>query len=115
MNIERPLVLTIAGHDPSGGAGLNADLKVFEQYKVYGFSVCTANTVQTDKEFFEINWVDAEVVKMQLEKLLQNFSIDFFKIGIIESAQLLKEVVEMIRSYCFDAKIIWDPILSSKQ
>lgn len=113
MNYERPIVLTIAGHDPSGGAGLNADLKVFEQHKVYGFSVCTANTVQTDKEFFDINWVDADVVKKQLETLLQNFSIDFFKIGIIESAQLLKEVVAMIRSYCFEAKIIWDPILSA--
>ena len=111
--MERPYVCTIAGHDPSGGAGLNADLKVFEQHMVYGFSVCTATTVQTDNEFFEINWVDAKIIKNQLLRLVKKFTIKFFKIGIIQSADLLKEVVEIIRFYYPDAKIIWDPILSA--
>ena len=83
MSLERPYVCTIAGHDPSGGAGLNADLKVFEQHMVYGFSVCTATTVQTDNEFFEINWVDAKIIKNQLLRLVKKFTIKFFKIGII--------------------------------
>ena len=47
----RPYVITIAGHDPSSGAGLNADIKTFENLKVYGLSVCSAITFQDEDNF----------------------------------------------------------------
>jgi len=51
MSENRPIVLTIAGLDPSGGAGVLADTKTFEQHKVYGFAINTGNTKQTEKAF----------------------------------------------------------------
>lgn len=113
LNSTRPFVLTIAGHDPSGGAGLTADVKTFEQHKVYGFSVCTANTVQTENKFFAINWLNADLVIIQLETLLKEYPIEFFKIGIIENGELLLRVLDCIEKYSKKPFIIWDPILSA--
>jgi len=53
---NRPYILTIAGFDPSGGAGLTADIKTFESLKCYGLAVCTANTVQNDTAFSACYW-----------------------------------------------------------
>lgn len=113
MSFSRPYVLTIAGHDPSGGAGLVADAKTFEQHKVYGFSVCTANTVQTENKFFATNWINPDLVIAQLEALLKEYRIEFFKIGIIESRDLLIRVLDCIEKYCEKPFVIWDPILSA--
>lgn len=55
MQTARPLVMSIAGFDPSGGAGLLADIKTFEQLKVKGLAVCTAMTLQTESEFLEFS------------------------------------------------------------
>jgi hydroxymethylpyrimidine/phosphomethylpyrimidine kinase len=51
MPENRPFVLSIAGFDPSGGAGILADCKTFEQHKVYGLAINTANTIQTEMSF----------------------------------------------------------------
>ena len=63
-------ILTIAGFDPSGGAGILADIKTFEQHKCIGMGVQTANTIQTENEFLSVNWIDENVVLKQLEMLL---------------------------------------------
>ena len=62
MSENRPFVLTIAGLDPSGGAGILADIKTFEQHKVAGFAISTANTIQTENTFYEIQWTDLSFV-----------------------------------------------------
>ena len=49
--MSRPFVVSIAGFDPSAGAGVLADVKTFEQHQVYGFAISTANTIQTENEF----------------------------------------------------------------
>lgn len=67
MQAERPFVLTIAGFDPSCGAGLTADIKTFEQLKVYGLAICTGLTLQTEDEFRSVNWRSLEEVKTELE------------------------------------------------
>jgi len=56
MASARKNVLSIAGFDPSAGAGLLADIKTFEQHKLNGLSVCTAITLQTENKFFSIKW-----------------------------------------------------------
>ena len=91
--VKRPYVLTIAGFDPSSGAGLTADVKTFEALKCYGLSVCTANTIQNDMEFEACHWTDLEIIKNQIELLFKRFSIDFVKIGIVENWGVLEEIV----------------------
>jgi hydroxymethylpyrimidine/phosphomethylpyrimidine kinase len=75
MSANRPLVLTIAGFDPSAGAGVLADVKTFEQHRVYGFAINTANTIQTENEFSGIQWTDLTFVLKSLEKLFNNYTI----------------------------------------
>ena len=82
---KHPKTLTIAGLDPSSGAGLTADIKTFEALKCYGLAVCTANTIQNDVEFDSCYWVDVSVIKNQIALLFKQFSINFVKIGIIEN------------------------------
>lgn len=69
MSEDRPFVLTIAGLDPSGGAGILADIKTFEQHKVNGFAISTANTIQTENQFYEIQWTDLSFVIGSIETL----------------------------------------------
>ena len=113
MQESRPFVLTIAGFDPSGGAGVLADAKTFEQHCVYGFAVNTGNTIQTENEFFEMQWTDIDFVLKSLDKLLQNYTIKAVKIGIIPSLDYLKEIVSLIKKLSPKTKIVWDTVLKS--
>ncbi|TYP77133.1 hydroxymethylpyrimidine/phosphomethylpyrimidine kinase [Aquimarina intermedia] len=110
---KRPFVLTIAGFDPSGGAGLTADIKTFEVLKVYGLAVCTANTVQDDTEFQSCHWTDIDVMKNQIDILFKRFTIDVVKIGIFENWSVLNQLLDIVLVKNSKIKIILDPVLSS--
>lgn len=109
----RPYILTISGFDPSNGAGLTADVKTIESLKAYAISVCTANTVQNDKEFAACYWTPIEVIKEQLEVLSNSFDFEFVKIGIIERWEVLNEVIDFVLAKNPNAKIVLDPVLKS--
>lgn len=109
----RPSVLTIAGFDPSGGAGVLADAKTFEQHHVYGFAVNTGNTIQTENQFFEIHWTDQAFVLKSLDKLFENYVIKTVKIGIVPSLDYLKKIVHAVKRLSPKTKIIWDTVLKS--
>lgn len=111
MSRKRPYCLTIAGFDPSGGAGLVADCKAFEQIHVQGLSVLTANTIQTEDQYFETNWVEQEQIIRQLTALLQRYPVHYFKIGLIENADVLLAVLNVIHQHSPAPFILWDPIL----
>lgn len=113
MPKNRPFVLTIAGFDPSGGAGILADAKTFEQHRVYGFAINTGNTIQTENEFFEMQWTDLAFVLKSMEKLFQNYNIKAVKIGIIPTLDYLKEIVSLVRKLSPQTNIIWDTVLKS--
>jgi hydroxymethylpyrimidine/phosphomethylpyrimidine kinase len=113
MQATRPNVLTIAGFDPSGGAGVLADCKTFEQHAVYGFGVCTAWTVQTDDSFLNIHWLSAEQIIEQLQPLLNKFMITACKIGIIDSPETLLEVIAFLKESIPSIQIVWDPVLKA--
>lgn len=113
MSANRPFVLTIAGFDPSGGAGILADAKTFEQHHVYGFAVNTGNTIQTENEFFEMQWTDLNFVLKSLAKLFENYTIKAVKIGIIPSLDYLREIVLVVKKLSPKTKIIWDTVLKS--
>ena len=109
----RPYVLSIAGFDPSGGAGILADIKAFEQHDVYGFGVCSALTVQSDTEFLKVQWLPAQEIIEQLEPLLSKFKISVCKIGIVQSMDVLLEVILYLKRLQPHIQIILDPVLKA--
>ncbi|KAF2512518.1 hydroxymethylpyrimidine/phosphomethylpyrimidine kinase [Flavobacterium foetidum] len=113
MSEERPFVLTIAGLDPSAGAGILADIKTFEQHKVTGFAISTANTIQTENRFYEIQWTDLSFVIRSIETLFLNYRISVVKIGIIPSLYDLNRIVSTVKILSPSTKIVWDPVLRS--
>lgn len=113
MSTNRPYALSIAGFDPSGGAGILADAKTFEQHQVYGFAISTANTIQTEDEFLKIEWTDINFVLESLEKLLGTYDIKAIKIGITPSLDYLKKIVLSIKRLSPKTKIVWDTVLKS--
>lgn len=106
-------ILTIAGLDPSSGAGLTSDIKTFEAHKLYGLSVCTAVTVQNDVSFKDCIWIEESVILAQIDILFKRFSISVVKIGIIQSWDVLLGVVQRLKAYNPEIKIILDPILKA--
>ena len=110
---QRPNILSIAGFDPTSGAGLTADIKTIEALKCYGLSICTANTIQTDQQFVACHWTDSEIVRTQLKTVVNRFEITVVKIGIIQSWELLQELLLILKDLSPKVKVIWDPVLSA--
>ena len=79
----------------------------------YGFAINTGNTIQTENEFYEIQWTDLDFVLRSLEKLFQNYTFKAVKIGIVPSLDYLKEIVFAIKRLSPKTKIVWDTVLKS--
>ena len=112
-NPKRPYVLSIAGFDPSGGAGVLADVKTFEANKVYGFGVMSALTFQNDSEFEKVEWIPLEKIMEQISVLQKRFQFEYIKIGLIENLEVLNQLILNLKSNISNPKIIWDPILKA--
>ena len=110
---NRPFVLSIAGFDPSGGAGVLADVKTFESLGCYGLAVNTANTIQNDVKFEACHWTSEATILQQLEILLESFPVEVVKIGIVENLQNLNKVIDKLLYRNRSIRIIWDPVLKS--
>jgi len=106
-------ILTIAGHDPSGGAGLTSDLKTFEAHGLYGLSVCSAITVQNDLVVKSCKWMNLDLILSQITLLFERFPIDVVKIGIIENWEVLYKITQFLKEKKRVIKIILDPILTA--
>ena len=106
-------ILTVAGLDPSSGAGITSDIKTFDAFGLYGLSVCTAVTVQNDVSFKSCIWIEEAVIIAQIELLFDRFSISVVKIGIIESWKCLLAVVKTLKRLNSSIKIILDPVLKT--
>jgi len=113
MRAERKYVLSIAGFDPSGGAGVLADIKTLEAHKVYGLGVISANTFQNDNEFKSVDWMPLEKILEQIDILRQRFSFEYIKIGLVESLETLLKIVEHSLRMSASCQVIWDPILKA--
>lgn len=110
---NKTYILSIAGFDPSSGAGITSDIKTFEAHGLYGLSVCTAVTVQNDISFKNCVWIDETVIIAQIETLFERFPISVVKIGIIQSWKTLLLVVNKLHELNSTVKIIFDPILKA--
>ena len=105
-------VLTIAGFDPSGGAGLQADLKVFNSLGVYGLSVVTSLTAQNTQKVEKVLPVDPDFLREQLFVLLSDIMPDAVKIGMIYSEKNIKTVESITKKYSLK-NIVLDPLILS--
>src|SRR6478752_2321730 len=113
MSGNRPYALTIAGLDPSGGAGILADVKTFEQHHVNGFAINTGNTIQTENAFSEMQWTDLDFVLRSIQTLFEVYPIRVVKIGIVPSLDYLKAVLLEIKKHSRQTKIVWDTVFKS--
>lgn len=113
MPKQRPYVLSIAGFDPSGGAGLLADIKTFEAHKVNGLAVCSALTWQNDITFKKVQWVNVEEMIEQAGLLFDRFTISYVKIGLVENWQTLYRLTQYLKSKNPKVKVILDPVLKA--
>ncbi|MCJ8165135.1 hydroxymethylpyrimidine/phosphomethylpyrimidine kinase [Pontibacter sp. E15-1] len=113
MPKQRPYTLSIAGFDPSGGAGLTADSKTFEALKVQGLSACTAITYQHEAMFAGVDWLGIGQLEKQLTALLGRYKVPFAKIGLVQSMDALLQVLELVQRLSPETKLVWDPILKA--
>lgn len=113
MQEEHPFVMSIAGFDPSGGAGLLADIKTLEQVKVMGLGICTALTLQTASQCLTLEWRPLEEIINEINVLMKNYPVSVVKIGIVKDAEFLGEIINAVKTCNPEVKIVWDPVLKS--
>ncbi|MGN0316689.1 MAG: bifunctional hydroxymethylpyrimidine kinase/phosphomethylpyrimidine kinase [Lachnospira sp.] len=105
-------VLTIAGSDCSGGAGIQADLKTFAAHKVYGMSVITALTAQNTTGVFGISNVTPDFLAAQLDAVFTDIFPDAVKIGMVSEASLIEVIVYKLKQYR-PSNVVVDPVMVS--
>ena len=106
-----PVALTIAGSDPSGGAGIQADLKTFSALGVYGTSVITALTAQNTRGVTGLHVVPTEFVTQQLETLIADVRLDAIKIGMLANAGIVGAVGDFLQSHDLVDCVVLDPVM----
>jgi hydroxymethylpyrimidine/phosphomethylpyrimidine kinase len=107
-----PVALTIAGSDPSGGAGLQADLKTFHQFGVYGEAVVTLITVQNSVRVSRVEVMPAELIEEQIAAVLEDIPPGAAKTGALGSAEVVRAVARAAEHFHFPLTV--DPVMISK-
>jgi hydroxymethylpyrimidine/phosphomethylpyrimidine kinase len=107
-----PIALTIAGSDPSGGAGIQADLKTFHQFGVYGEAVITLLTVQNTVRVSRIEVMQPALVLEQLAAVLEDMPPGAAKTGALGSAEMVEAVAQAAADFAFP--LVVDPVMVSK-
>ena len=105
-----PRVLSIAGSDSGGGAGIQADLKTFAALGCYGMTAITAITAQNTLGVTAIHGVPAAILKAQLQAVLDDIGVDAVKIGMLHSPEIVEVVAWAIDHYRLD-KVVLDPVM----
>ena len=108
----RPVALTIAGSDPSGGAGIQADLKTFHQFGVYGEAAITLLTVQNTVTVSRVEVLPPELVVAQIEAVVQDIPPRAAKTGALGSAEMVAAVAKAAERFSFP--LVVDPVIVSK-
>ena len=103
------IVMSIAGVDPSAGAGVFADLKTFQAHGVYGCGVVTALTAQNPYKVFSLSPVDGDYIAEQIDAVLDAYDITYIKTGMLYSPEIIKLVSKKITEY--DLKAVVDPVM----
>lgn len=106
---KRTIAMTIAGFDPSGGAGVLNDVKTFESFGVYGTAVVTALTAQNIHEVTGILPVDPSFIGKQIDAVLQSEDIVYAKTGMLYSPEIVKTVASRVDEQ--ELKLVVDPVM----
>ncbi len=109
---KQKIALTIAGSDPTGGAGFQADLRTFDKMGIYGLSVPTVLTAQNTEGVDSIHEVPADFISKQLDVLLRDIKPDALKTGMLYNAETVKAVALKIKEYSLNNLVI-DPVTVS--
>lgn len=105
--------LTIAGSDPSGGAGIQADLKTFSAQGAYGMAVITALTAQNTRGVRSVHVLDPAFVAEQMDTIFEDIRVDSTKIGMVASAGIVAVIADRLRRYnC--RNVVLDPVMIAK-
>jgi hydroxymethylpyrimidine/phosphomethylpyrimidine kinase len=106
-------ILTIAGSDSGGGAGIQADLKTFSALGVYGTTVITSITAQNLKQIVDIYEIPSKMVEKQINAVLQGYPIKAIKTGILLSEEIVTTVINSLKESVLDnnIKLVVDPIM----
>jgi hydroxymethylpyrimidine/phosphomethylpyrimidine kinase len=116
-----PIALTIAGSDSGGGAGIQADLKTFAAFGVYGASVVTALTAQNTRGVRTVHYPPPSIARAQIDAVLEDFAVAAIKIGMLGSAEIAGVVAERLSAQfaherrlladSASAFIVYDPVM----
>ncbi|TDK31383.1 bifunctional hydroxymethylpyrimidine kinase/phosphomethylpyrimidine kinase [Rhizobium deserti] len=107
-------VLSIAGSDPSGGAGIQADLKTFAACGTYGMAVVTALTAQNTRGVTGIHAVPPAFVAAQIQAIFDDIRVDAVKIGMVATAEIAEVIADMLEEKKKSLPILLDPVMVAK-
>ncbi|HWM95407.1 MAG TPA: bifunctional hydroxymethylpyrimidine kinase/phosphomethylpyrimidine kinase [Thermoanaerobaculia bacterium] len=108
-----PRLLTIAGSDSGGGAGIQADLKTFAAHGAYGMSAITALTAQNTLGVRAVHEVPPEIVAAQIDAVFEDIGVDAVKIGMLASAPIVRAVADRLR-FWRPVHVVLDPVMVAK-
>jgi hydroxymethylpyrimidine/phosphomethylpyrimidine kinase len=112
MVLRRPVVLTVAGFDPSSGAGITADIKTIAAHDCYGVCCITALTVQSTQGVRRVEGVDPKIIRETLQELASDLEIEAVHIGMLGNEQMVKAVAGFLEESKLP-HVVLDPILKS--
>jgi hydroxymethylpyrimidine/phosphomethylpyrimidine kinase len=108
-----PKALTVAGSDSGGGAGIQADLKTFSAFRVFGMSVLTAVTAQNSVGVTGVHDLPPEFVARQIDAVLDDFGADAVKLGMLSTVGIIRAVAGRLSAHG-RTRIVLDPVMVSK-
>lgn len=111
-----PRLLTIAGSDSGGGAGIQADLKTFAAHGAYGMSAVTAVTAQNTRAVTAVHEIPPDVVAAQIDAVFEDLGVDAVKIGMLSSAPVVRAVASSLGRWCRErpVPVVLDPVMVAK-
>jgi hydroxymethylpyrimidine/phosphomethylpyrimidine kinase len=112
-----PRLLTLAGSDSGGGAGIQADLKTFAAHGGYGMSVITAVTAQNTRAVTAVHEIPPTVVAAQIDAVFEDLGVDAVKIGMLGSASIVRSVAARLREWAGrqpELPVVLDPVMVAK-
>jgi hydroxymethylpyrimidine/phosphomethylpyrimidine kinase len=112
MAATPPVVLTIAGFDPSSGAGITADIKTIAAHECYGVSCITALTIQSTRGVRRVEALDPALIAETLQELVLDLPIGAVHVGMLGNAQVVEAVADFLSQACLP-HVVLDPILKS--
>ena len=113
MTESLPVALTVAGSDSSAGAGIQADLKTFAAFRVYGLSAVTCIVAEIPGRVSRLEAISGEMVRAQIEVLAKDFPIAAIKTGLLCAAEIISAVARAIVDFSREVPIVVDPVITA--